>query len=123
MAQKPDGKPARVERVTFTRPAADRIAKVVREVEQGDRGAEPLTFRRFGGSGSGGKVFRICTFTGSWDIDTLKTVTFRNVTTTPNTVAAVNLFATLNVATGVTAATPCAIAKDGTAWYLIAARC
>lgn len=114
MAQKPDGKPARVERVTFTRPAADRIAKVVRRVEQGDRGAEPLTFGRGGGSG-GRKVFRICTFTGSWDIDTMKTVTFRNVTTTPNTLSATNLFfdipddGTKN----------CAVGKDGTAWYLI----
>lgn len=113
MAQKPDGKPARVERVTFTRPAADRIAKVVRRVEQGDRGAEPLTFGRVGGGGR--KVFRICTFTGSWDIDTMKAVTFRNVTTTPNTLSATNLFfdipddGTKN----------CAVGKDGTAWYLI----
>lgn len=111
-------------RVDFTRGAAERIARVVRIVEQGDRGQSGPTWERVDGGGSGGgKVFRICTFTGSWDIDTLKTVTFRNVTTTPNTVAAVNLFATLNVATGATAATPCAIAKDGTAWYLIAARC
>lgn len=115
MAQKPDGKPARVERVTFTRPAADRIAKVVRRVEQGDRGAEPLTFGRGGGGSGGRKVFRICTFTGSWDIDTMKTVTFRNVTTTPNTLSATNLFfdipddGTKN----------CAVGKDGTAWYLI----
>ena len=95
----------------------------MRLVEQGDRNQSGPTWERVDGSGSSGKVFRICTFTGSWDIDTLKTVTFRNVTTTPNTVEAVNLFATLNIATGVTAATPCAIAKDGTAWYLIAARC
>jgi len=44
MAQKPDGKPARTERVTFTKPAAERIAKVVRAVEGGDRHAGPLTF-------------------------------------------------------------------------------
>jgi hypothetical protein len=44
MAQKPDGKPARTERVTFTKPAAERIAKVVRAVEGGDRDAGPLTF-------------------------------------------------------------------------------
>lgn len=123
MAQKPDGKPARVERVTFTRPAADRIAKVVRRVEQGDRGAEPLTFGRGGGGGGGRKVFRICTFTGSWDIDTMKTVTFRNVTTTPNTVAAMNLFSSLAGPSGTVSTAVCAIAKDGTAWYLIQARC
>jgi len=81
MAQKPDGKPARVERVTFTRPAADRIAKVVRRVEQGDRGAEPLTFGRGGG---GGVPYRlsVATFTGSWATGTWKTVTLVGGTNT-----------------------------------------
>jgi hypothetical protein len=69
----------------------------------------------------GGKVFRMCTFTGTWAIDTPKTLTFRNVTTTPNTVIAQNLFA--NIAGATATAVPCAIAKEGTAWYLIAARC
>jgi len=66
-------------------------------------------------------AFRICTFTGAWSIDAAKTVTFRNVTTTPNTVSAVNLFAQV----GTSAGDPrnCAVAKDGTAWYLIAAEC
>lgn len=68
----------------------------------------------------GEKQFRICTFTGSWSINATKTVTFRGVTSTPNTVAAVNLFA--DIATSSSSRT-CAIAKDGTAWYLIAAQC
>jgi hypothetical protein len=68
----------------------------------------------------GGKVFRVCTFTGSWNINAAKTVTFRGVTTTPNTVAAVNLFATIAAPTGTAS---CAIARDGTAWYVIAAQC
>ena len=67
----------------------------------------------------GAKTFRICTFTGSWSINATKTVTFRGVTTTPNTVSAVNLFAAVSN----TATKNCAIAKDGTAWYLIAAQC
>ena len=67
-----------------------------------------------------GKVFRICTFTGAWSINAEKTVTFRGVTATPNTVAAVNLFATIATAAS---ARNCAVAKDGTAWYLIAAQC
>jgi hypothetical protein len=119
MAQKPDGKPARTERVTFTKPAAERIAKVVRAVEGGDRDAGPLTFG-FRGTGGGGKAFRVCTFTGSWSINATKTVNFLNQTATPNTVAAVNLFAALTAASG---SRNCAIAKDGTAWYLIAAQC
>jgi hypothetical protein len=119
VAKKPDGKPARVERVTFTKGAAERIGKVVREVEAGNRDLGPLTFGpRVGGAG--GKVFRVCTFTGSWSINASKTVTFRGVTSTPNTVAAINLFAAISAPSG---AANCAIAKDGTAWYLIAAQC
>lgn len=120
MAQKPDGKPARTERVTFTRPAAERIAKVVRHVEAGDRDCGPLQFDRV--LGSSPKVFRICTFTGTWDIDTQRTVTFYNQTATPNTAVAYNLFAVVGGGNSSTK-NPCAIAKDGTAWYLIAARC
>jgi hypothetical protein len=116
MAQKPDGKPARTERVTFTKPAAERIAKVVRAVEGGDRDTGPLTFGNRGVAGNP-KAFRVCTFTGAWSINATKTVTFRNQTATPNTVAAVNLFFPFPAATNAT--TDCAIAKDGAAWYLI----
>jgi hypothetical protein len=114
MAQKPDGKPARAERVTFTKPAAERIAKVVRAVEGGDRGAGPLSF---GNRGVGGnpKAFRVCTFTGAWSINDTKTVTFRNQTATPNTVAAVNLFCGLDPS----GSCDVSIAKEGTAWYLV----
>jgi hypothetical protein len=115
MAQKPDGKPARTERVTFTKPAAERIAKVVRAVEGGDRDTGPLTFGNRGVSGNP-KAFRVATFTGAWAIGDTKTVTFRNQTATPNTVAAVNLFFPFPAPA---AATDCAIAKEGTAWYLI----
>jgi hypothetical protein len=114
MAQKPDGKPARTERVTFTKPAAERIAKVVRAVEGGDRNTGPLTFGNRGVAGNP-KVFRVCTFTGAWSINDTKTVTFRNQTATPNTVAAVNLFCGLSP----TAACDVSIAKEGTAWYLV----
>lgn len=64
------------------------------------------------------KVFRICTFTGSWAINATKTVTFKYQTTTPNTVNATNLFFPL-ATTSTGASTECAIAKDGTAWFLI----
>lgn len=118
MATKPDGKPAKIDRVVFTRPAAERIAKVVRTVEGGDRDQGGITFGS--AQGNAPKIFRVCTFTGAWAIDAAKTITFRNVTSTPNTVSAVNLFAAIT-ASG--SARACAIAKDGTAWYLIAARC
>ena len=122
MSKKPDGSPARTERVTFTKPAAERIAKVVRAVEGGDRDCGPLTFgARVGGVS--GKVFRICTYTGAWSKNTDKTVTFRGITATPNTAIATNLFANVSGVTATSVTKNCAIAKDGTAWYLIAAEC
>ena len=66
------------------------------------------------------KVFRICTFTGPWAKNATKTVTFKSQTTAPNTVVATNLFATITTAAG---SRNCAIAKEGTAWFLIAAEC
>lgn len=121
MAQKPDGKAARVQRLAFTRPAVERIAKVVRIVEAGDRKGQPLRFQRRAAGGGGGTAFRICTFTGAWSINTPKMVTFKYQTATPNTVSATNLFAEL----GTVASDPrdCAIAREGTAWFLIAAEC
>lgn len=116
MAQKPDGRPARTERVAFTRPAADRIAKVVRTVEAGNRDGAPLTFGSAPGVAS--KTFRMATFSGAWAINSAKTVTYRGITSTPNTVSAQNIL--LDIPNAGTAATRnCAIAKDGTAWYLV----
>lgn len=65
---------------------------------------------------AGEKAFRICTFTGSWAINASKTVTFNGVTSTPNTVAAVNVFTSLPDR----GTQHCGIAKDGTAWHLVA---
>lgn len=122
MAQRPDGKAAKSERVSFTRPAAERIAKVVRAVEAGDRDAGPLSFG-FRDSAATGKAFRICTFTGSWTINVTKAVTFKYQTSTPNTAVATNLFASITGTTATSTTKNCAIAKDGTAWFLIAAEC
>jgi hypothetical protein len=65
-------------------------------------------------------VFRICTFTGAWSKADNKTVTFKYQTSTPNTAQALNLFANI---TSSTSARSCAIAKEGTAWFLISAEC
>jgi len=103
------------DRVTFTPGSADRIAKVVRTVEAGNRDATGyVASPRL--QGVAGKVFRVCTFTGSWSVGSSKTVTFKYQTTTPNTASALNLFFPI---TETAAAADCAIAKDGTAWYLI----
>jgi hypothetical protein len=68
VADKPDGK-QRNERITFTRPAAERIAKVVRQVEGGDRDSSGLTFRRVPpqAQGGGSEVrLAIYTATSNW---------------------------------------------------------
>jgi hypothetical protein len=103
------------ERITFTPRAADRIARAVRKVEAGDRKNAGLAFAVPPASASQEKTFRVCTFTGSWSINDTKTVTFRNVTNTPNTVSAMNLVCGL----APTAQCDVSIAKDGTAWYLV----
>jgi hypothetical protein len=99
----------------FTRESAERIANVVRAAELASPVARPLSFEPLIDARKQ-KAFRVCTFTGAWSINDTKTVTFRNQTTTPNTVAAVNLFFPFPAPAS---ATDCAIAKDGTAWFLI----
>lgn len=105
--------------VKFTHGAAQRIAKAVRAVEGGDRNQPGITFDHPSPSASA-KVFRIATFDGVWSIGGSKTVTFKYQSSTPNTAVATNLFATVGSTTG---SRDCAIAKDGTAWFLIAAEC
>lgn len=106
-------------RVDFTRGAAERIARAVRIVEQGARDETPLTFGQ-PAADPPRKVFRMGTYTGAWDKGTTATVTFLNQTSTPNTVVARNLFANVDASAFTH---HCAIAREGTAWYLIAAEC
>jgi hypothetical protein len=105
------------DRVVFLRPDAERIARAVRTVEAGNRNETPLTFRRVGGEGGGGSGIRICTFSGAWPVGGLKAVTFLGAS---RTVTSLNLFAPVPSpgSNGY-----CAIAKNGTVWYLIAAQC
>lgn len=115
MPQRPDGAAARPQRVTFTKGSAERIAAVVRDYEAGDRGAEPLRFGTVATDAR--KTFRVATFTGAWSIGATKTVTFKYQTATPNTANVTNLF--FPIVGTATSSVDCAIAKDGTAWYLI----
>lgn len=101
--------------VSFSRPAAQRIAKAVRAVEGGDRNQPGLTFDHPMPGGSGTKPFRVCTFTGSWSISSSKTVTFKYQTTTPNTAAVQNDLISLPSA----GTRNCVIGREGTAWHLI----
>lgn len=101
-------------RVDFTRGAAERIARVVRLVEQGERDQAGPRYGRAEDSPAG-KVFRVCTFTGAWSINTSKTVTFANQTATPNTASVLNSLIALPDA----GSRKCVIGKEGTAWHLI----
>lgn len=100
----------------FTRESAERIARVVRAAELETPAAASLQWmplldpRKV-------KAFRVCTFTGAWSIGSLKAVTFKYQTATPNTASVINLFFPV---TGTAAGDrDCAIAKEGTAWFLI----
>jgi len=102
------------DRISFTRPAVDRIARVVRAVENARPAGGGLRSRAVVEAGPS-KLFRVCTFTGAWPINTAKTVRFRNVTSTPNTASVTNLVCGLSP----TGSCDVSIAKDGTAWYLV----
>lgn len=107
------------ERISFTRPSAERIANAVRVVEQTRPDGAALGFRRQDAVPNA-KVFRVATFTGAWAIGASKVVTFKNRTTTPNTVVATNLF--FPITSTAAGSRDCGIAKDGTAWFLIDVR-
>jgi hypothetical protein len=102
--------------VQFRHSDAQRIANVVGWYESTPRGRRQSSLPR--APGGGGGSIRIATFTGQWSIGAAKTVRFKFQTA--NTAVAVNLFAA--VPSPVTSG-DCAVARDGTAWYLIAAVC
>jgi hypothetical protein len=116
--QRPDGKPASTERVTFTRPAAERIARVVRDAELGGRDAGGIGWGvRLQSVPARSKTVRLCTFTGQWNAGTIKTITFKNQVGTPNTVSVTNLHLSLEPESECDVL----VGREGTAWYLLQA--
>ena len=67
--------------VNFTKPAAERIARVVRAVEFGDRDANAFNMQRPWYSDSGSPL-RLATFTGNWQTGSYATVTLHGSTQT-----------------------------------------
>lgn len=67
--------------VNFTRPAAERIARVVRAVEFGNRDANGISMPRPWYSEPGSPL-RLATFTGNWETATYTTVTLYGSTQT-----------------------------------------
>ena len=103
----------------FTRESAERIANVVRAAELATPGARPLNFEREDFFRNA-KIFRVATYTGAWSINASKTVTFKYQTATPNTATVLNLF--FPVTSTAAGSRDCAIAKDGTGWFLVDVR-
>jgi hypothetical protein len=98
---------------------AGRIRDTIRTVDsmQAGEGEPPTLLRTTFDEPTGPPRFRIGTFgTAAWSLGSANTVTLSNVGVTGYTVLATNVFGSLPAA-GSTQT--CAIAKDGTAWYLI----
>lgn len=100
--------------VQFTRESAERIANVVRAAEVGAFRGRGLNFDPV--LEQNRRVFRMATFTGAWPKGTVKAVSIGSGAS----INAANLFAAIGTAAS---SRNCAIARDGTAWYLIAAEC
>lgn len=77
-----------------------------------------VEIQHMGRRGSGGG-FHIATFTGAWSKNTAKVVTLTSDTN--STIQALNVFASIDSSNNPNR--KCAIAEDGTAWYLIQAEC
>lgn len=102
--------------VRFDRGSADRIAGVVSKVERMATPAAALSFEH-PIPGAMGKVFRIGTYTGSWPKDTSKTIT--PIYGSTATISAYNHFVDLQHGTCTSVSYKCAVAKEGTGWYLV----
>jgi hypothetical protein len=111
-------------RFLLTGNSAERIRDTIRTVEsmvaRSDTTLLPTRFSE--GAPQPLDNFRIGTFgTAAWSINSSNTVTLTNVGVTGYTVLATNIFGTITAMGSTLAGTtrPCAVAKDGTAWYLI----
>lgn len=69
-----------VERVTFTKPAAQRISRVVRIVEAGDRDTSSGVVSPRLESGGNRQAIRLCSWTSTWAVDTVSVIRFSPAT-------------------------------------------
>jgi hypothetical protein len=98
------------DRISFTRPAVERIANVVRAVEGARPAGGSLGFRRQVIDNA--RVVKLASFVGPWAKNTENVITFKGTGRTAN---ASNLFFPVPG----TNIRECAVAKIGTAWHLI----
>lgn len=69
-----------VERVTFTKPAAQRISRVVRIVEAGDRDTSSGVVSPRLDNGGTRQPIRLCSWTSTWSVDTVSVIRFSPAT-------------------------------------------
>lgn len=136
MPQRPDGKPASTERVTFTRQAAERIAKTVRTVEGGDRKVHAISFGNRS-EGISGSKYRMAYYTATSDWLTIaftastsgsiasRKIQFAFPTSGTATAAAVNHFALLPTKSTATAhaTRQIAVVREAGVWRVVASEC
>lgn len=105
------------DRVVFDSGSAERIARVVRQVESGNRDTSYAPPPPRMSSRGGEKIFRMASFTGAWSINSFKTVTVINSSQTLN----VNniLFPVPELSDSTSSPTYCAVAKDRSTWHLV----
>lgn len=100
--------------VQFTRESAERIANVVRAAETAPAPASPLRFEALL-QDRVPKQVRAATFSGSWPIGSVKTVTFSY---TPTATASVTNLSWPITDTGYVNEN-CIVGKEGTNWWLV----
>lgn len=100
--------------VQFTRESAERIANVVRAAETAPAPASPLRFEALLQDRVPRQV-RAATFSGSWPIGSVKTVTFSY---TPTATASVTNLSWPITDTGYVNEN-CIVGKEGTNWWLV----
>jgi hypothetical protein len=110
------------DRYVLTGGLLNKLRDTVRTVDGMTGGEEEPTRVTFSEAAYANRPVRIGTFgTAEWSINSSNTVTLTNVGVTGYTVLATNIFGTITAMGSTLAGTtrPCAVAKDGTAWYLI----
>lgn len=114
-AKKPDGRRSS-DRVSFTRAAADRIARATRTVEQNLQPAAGLKINsRLVASQGEGSTIRVAVFTGQWQLNSFATITLTSGTQTLQTVSAKNTIFGLNAQ----GERNCIVANSGSEWLLL----
>lgn len=117
MAQKPNGKADRGDRIVFTRSSAERIAKVVRQVEAGPRNGAALMFgAHLGELLDDGQGLRSGTFNSPWAIGATNTITLVNA---GGTVTASNSLISYPSPPAGKSSVKCVIGKSQGSWILV----